>query len=211
MLTALAIVLSVAALWSLWGYFSSRVEQASYRVVRQTGDYELREYPAHLVAQTTVAGPYDEALGQGFRIVAGYIFGGNVKREGVSMTAPVTAQSAVSERVAMTAPVQAKAEGASYVISFGMPRSQTLETLPMPTDERVKIVEVPAKKFATRRFSWFRTTGRVEKMEEKLLAALSRDHVEVLGAPVYAGYNAPWTPPWLTRHEVMVEVASDQK
>jgi hypothetical protein len=89
-----------------------------------------------------------------------------------------------------------------------MPRSQTLETLPTPTDERVKIVEVPAKKFAARRFSWFRTTSRVEKMQQKLLAALGRDHVEILGAPVYAGYDAPWTPPWLTRHEVMVEVGS---
>jgi hypothetical protein len=172
--------------------------------------YEIREYPAHIVAQTTVQGSYGESMSNGFRIVAGYIFGGNTKRESIAMTAPVVAQkeegSQASERIAMTAPVVATDEGDSQVISFGMPRSYTLETLPKPNDPRVKIVMIPAKKYAVMRFSWYRSDGRVKSMREKLLSALARDGIVAEGSTAYAGYNAPWTPPWMTRNEVFVEV-----
>jgi hypothetical protein len=142
--------------------------------------------------------------------VAGYIFGGNTKRESIAMTAPVVAQkeegSQASERIAMTAPVVATDEGDSQVISFGMPRSYTLETLPKPNDPRVKIVMIPAKKYAVVRFSWYRSDARVKSMQEKLLSALARDGIVAEGSTAYAGYNAPWTPPWMTRNEVFVEV-----
>ena len=106
----------------------------------------------------------------------------------------------------MTSPVVATSEGDSQVVSFGMPRSYTLETLPTPNDERVKIVMIPAKKYAAMRFSGYRSDARVKQMQEKLLSALARDGVGAQGSAAYAGYNAPWTPPWMTRHEVMVEI-----
>ena len=200
------IILAIIVLWSAWGYFSSRVEQAEYRVVKKMSGYEIREYPAHIVAQTTVKGRYQEALNEGFRIVAGYIFGNNSKKQSIAMTAPVIEQGVSSEKISMTAPVLATTQGESHVISFNMPRSYTLQTLPEPTDSRVKIVQLPAKKFAAIKFSWLRTNEIIEKMETKLLKLLSQDNVEVLGSPMYAGYNAPWTPPWMTRNEVMVEI-----
>jgi len=200
----------ITALWSAWGFFGSRVEQADYTVVSTMEDYEIREYPAHIVAQTTIDGTYDDTLNKGFSIVAGYIFGANTRNESISMTAPVVAQSerakAVSEKIAMTAPVMATMEGASRTISFGMPRSYTLETLPTPNDPRVKIVSVPAKTYAVMQFSWFRSDARVRAMQEKLLTALTRDGVVTKGAVAYAGYNAPWTPPWMSRNEVMIEI-----
>ena len=202
----LIIIIAIIALWSAWGYFSSRVEQAEYRVVKKMSGYEIREYPAHIVAQTTVKGRYQEALNEGFRIVAGYIFGNNSKKQSIAMTAPVIEQGVTSEKISMTAPVLATTQGESHVISFGMPRSQTLQTLPEPGDSRVKIVEIPAKQFAVIKFSWLRTNNRIEKMETRLLKLISRDNVEILGSPMYAGYNAPWTPPWMTRNEVMVEI-----
>ncbi len=207
-MTILIIVLAVFVLWSFWGYFSSRVERADYKVIRSTADYEIREYPARIVAQATVLGPYQVALREGFRIVAGYIFGGNAKKESIAMTSPVTEQGGSSEKIAMTSPVLATTQGSSHVISFGMPCSYTLATLPVPTDPRVKIVTVPSQTFAVLRFSWFRTDARIQNREARLLASLARDHVSAAGSPIYAGYNAPWTPPWMTRHEVMVEVAA---
>lgn len=202
-LIALVIVL---VLWTAWGFFSSRVEQAAYTVVKEADGYEIREYPEHIVAQTTVQGAYGEALNEGFRIVAGYIFGGNTKKESIAMTAPVTDEKSTSQTIAMTAPVVAETAGEVRVISFGMPRAYTLETLPAPSDPRVKIVTVPAKKYAVLRFSWWRSDKRVQDTQDALLFALSRDGVEVVGSPAYAGYNAPWTPPWMIRNEVMVEV-----
>ena len=208
MITICIVLVVIIVLWSAWGFFGSRVEQADYTVVKKVNGYEIREYPAHIVAQTTVQGSYGESLSKGFRILAGYIFGGNAKKQSIAMTAPVLAQKGgkTSERIAMTAPVVATSEGDSQIIAFGMPRSYTLETLPTPNDPRVKIVMIPAKRYAVMRFSWFRSDARVKRMQEKLLSALARDNVVTKGSMAYAGYNAPWTPPWMTRHEVLAEI-----
>ena len=210
MINILITLVVIVLLWSIWGFFSSRVEQTDYSVVKRMNDYEIREYPAHIVAQTKVRGPYEKSMGNGFRIVAGYIFGGNTKKENIAMTVPVIAQkgerSNTSESIAMTAPVIATADGDSQLISFGMPRSYTLKTLPIPNDSRVKIVMVPAKKYGVMRFSWYRTDTRIKRMQEKLILALARDGLTSIGSPAYAGYNAPWTQPWMTRNEALVEI-----
>lgn len=207
--TLIALVVFMV-LWSIWGFIGSRVEQAEYTVVKRMAGYEIREYPAHIVAQTTVPGSFGESMSAGFRIVAGYIFGGNTKKESIAMTAPVVARKGegprASERIAMTAPVVATTGGGSQVISFGMPRSYTLDTLPKPNDTRVKIVSVPARKYAAMRFSWYRSDARVKRLQEKLLATLARDGIVAEGSTSYAGYNAPWTPPWMTRNEVLVQI-----
>lgn len=196
----------IILLWSLIGYFSSRVETADYTVLESKSGYELRLYPAHIVAQTVVTGTYSEALSQGFRIIASYIFGGNKKKESIAMTAPVIEQKSVSETIAMTSPVVASVDGESHTIAFGMPKSYTLETLPVPNDSRIQIVTIPEKKLAVLRFSWLRNAARVQTKKDELLASLKKDGVTVLGEVQYAGYSAPWTPPWMTRNEVMVEV-----
>lgn len=206
-MTISILILSIFVLWSLLGFFGSRVEQAEYRVIERRDGYEIREYGAHIVAQTTVNGVRREALNQGFRIIAGYIFGGNSTKKSIAMTAPVLAQS-TSEKIAMTAPVLAQTEGSTTIIAFGMPRAYSLETLPIPNDSRVQLVEVPKKRFAVLRFSGLRTDDRVTAMEKKLLEVLTRDGVKTIGAPAYAGYNSPWTPPWMTRNEVLEELAT---
>ena len=206
MFNLLIIILVVLILWTFWGYFSSRVEQAQYSVVEKKKKYEVRLYPKHIVAQTTVAGDRRTSLNNGFRIVAGYIFGGNEKKQSVAMTAPVVARESVSEKIAMTSPVVATKSGDSRIISFGMPRSYTLGTLPMPTDSRVKLVEIPEEKYAVMKFSWLATEKRVQRFERELAVALSIDHVETLGVVAYAGYDAPWTPPWMRRQEVLVKI-----
>lgn len=203
------IIVVVLVLWSVWGYFGSRVEQAQYTVIRSAKGYEVRTYPAHIVAQTTVTGVYRDAMNQGFRIVAGYIFGGNARKESIAMTAPVTQQElSTSQRIAMTAPVFVGMKGDTHTISFGMPSTYTMETLPTPTDSRVTLVTVSEKTYAVMKFSWYRTDARVKAKQSALIRALQRDSVEVIGNPQYAGYNAPWTPPWMMRNEVMIEVKS---
>ena len=203
-------LVAVIALWSVWGFFGSRVEQADYTVVEKMDGYEIRDYPGHIVAQTTVNGSSGESMNSGFKILAGYIFGGNKRKESIAMTAPVVAQKGevrkVSENIAMTAPVVATALGDLQTISFGMPRSYKLETLPTPDDSRVELVMIPAKKYAVMRFSWYASDSRIRNMQEKLLSMLARDGVATEGSVSYAGYNAPWTPPWMTRNEVLVEL-----
>ncbi len=206
MINIIIVFFLVFGLWSLWGYFASRVERADYTLIKKENGYEVRNYAPRILAQTKVTGPYTESMGDGFRIVAGYIFGDNTKKEKIAMTAPVTEQKAVSENIAMTAPVLVGIEGEERIVSFSMPRSYTIETLPIPNDNRVKIVEVPTQKMAVIVFSGFRTDSKIQKMKDLLKAKLEEDKIQVISTPIYAGYNGPGTPPWMTRHEVMVEI-----
>ncbi len=202
----LLLVIVIFVVWSAWGYFTSNVENTEYSVIEKRKAYEIRLYPSHIVAQTTVEGTYGEALRKGFRIIAGYIFGGNTKKQSIAMTAPVVEKSNVSENIAMTAPVVATVEGQSHTIAFGMPRSYTLDTLPTPNDSRIKLVTIPEKKMAVITFSWYRTDARVMTKKQELLDVLKKEGLTTVGETQYAGYNAPWTPPWLTHNEVMVEI-----
>ncbi len=208
MTTSLWVVVGIIGLvlaWHVWGVISSHVEQVEYAVLEKRDGYEIRLYPKHLVAQTTVTGPYRDAINQGFRIIAAYIFGSNAANTSIAMTAPVT-ETPKSEQIAMTAPVTAGLDSESRVIAFGMPKSYTRETLPRPLDSRIEIVELPEQKMAVRTFSWFTSDTRVAQQKEELLAALARDGVTATGGATYAGYNAPFTPPWLVRNEVMVQI-----
>ncbi len=191
-LVVLLIIVGLIIIWSLVGYFTSNTEQEKYSVLKKADGYEIRDYPAHIVAQTVVMGTTinGDAFNKGFSIIAGYIFGGNVKKQGIAMTAPVTAT----------------ATSTSQVVSFVMPSGYTLATLPTPNDPRIKLVEVPEQKMAVLKFSWYRTDSRFEKMKKQLFADLARDNIAVIGTPIYAGYNSPWTPPWMNRNEVMVQV-----
>ena len=47
---------------------------------------------------------------------------------------------------------------------------------------------------------------RVQSKKQELLAALKKDNVTIIGESQYPGYNAPWTPPWMTRNEVLIEI-----
>ncbi len=208
-ITILSIV-AILVLWSLWGVFASRVEQIEYTVLNENDIYQIRLYPSHIVAQATVSGFYKESRSSGFRIVAGYIFGGNTKKESIAMTAPVLTESAIeenlSEKIAMTAPVLVETGQNLQTISFAMPKSYTMETLPTPNDSRVQIVQIPEKKFAVLKFSGYRSDNRIKKKEMQLRSALERDGMTIQGSVAYAGYNAPGTPPWMTRNEVLLEV-----
>ena len=189
--------------WHIWGYFSSRVEQAAYEVLERRPAYEIRRYAPHIEARVEVKGPPEKALNDGFRILAGYIFGGNTKRQRVAMTAPVLRADSSPEKIPMTAPVTAQARGDAYTIAFVMPSRSTLDTLPSPHDSRIELIEVPERAVAAIRFSGSYSDKRIRKYQGKLATALKADGVVTVGEPYFAGYNAPWTPPWMMRNEVL--------
>ncbi len=187
------------------------VEKPDYVVVEEIGDgMEIREYPSLILAQTTVAGDREKAVSAGFRILADYIFGNNQSQDKIAMTAPVT--QARSEKIAMTAPVtQTMEAGGDWIVAFIMPSEYALETLPLPNDARVRIVETGPRRVAAIRFSGRLTDRNFEKHRAELEAALATTSHAPSGAPEFAYYNAPFTPPFLRRNEVMIPLAADQQ
>ena len=182
------------------------VEEPKFTPVLREGDFELRDYPALVVAEVTVTGDQKEAASKGFRLLAGYIFGGNKRRQSIAMTAPV-AQQAASQKIAMTAPVaQTQTTAGAWVVRFTMPSAYTLQTLPVPDDASVNLRNIAPARFAVLRFSGLAQPADVEARSNELLGLVKSHRLRVIGAVTLAQYNPPWTLWFLRRNEVMVEV-----
>ena len=182
-------------------------EQPSYQVVLKEDNKEIRKYESHIIAKTTITGDFKDAQSKGFRILAGYIFGKNKSQESIPMTAPVV-QGPQSEKISMTAPVViAPAENKSWTMTFSMPSHFTLKTLPLPTDKRVEIEVVKERFVAAITYSGFWGEERNREEASKLLTWIkSYADYEVISAPMFAGYNPPWTLPFLRRNEMLIEL-----
>jgi hypothetical protein len=206
-ITLILILFLFLVIWSFWGFFSSRVEQADYKVVEKKPNYEIRFYPAHILAQTTVGGSYRQALNKGFRIVAGYIFGENVQNQKIAMTAPVTEQSATSEKIAMTAPVAQTETAGQWLVRFTMPRQYTLAGLPQPDDAAVKLRQTPPARFAVIRFSGLAKPAAFAARTADLNRWIAQRSLHPTGPATLAQYDPPWTIWFMRRNEVMIPIA----
>lgn len=180
-------------------------EEPQYTVLRSDADFEIRRYAPYIVAETVVTNADQESgTNVGFRRLAGFIFGNNRTKESIEMTAPVT--TARSEKIAMTAPVETSLKGDDMVMAFMMPSEYTLETLPEPTDPDVVIRSVPERVMAVIKFSGSWSEERFQEKTGMLQEWLTKHDIQATGAPVVARYNAPWTPWFLRRNEVQIEV-----
>lgn len=65
-------------------------QEPRFDIEKRVNGMEIRRYEARIAAQTTVTGVEASARSQGFRRLAGYIFGGNHKKSKIAMTAPVS-------------------------------------------------------------------------------------------------------------------------
>jgi hypothetical protein len=203
-------LLAALALSLLAGAPAMATPEPSYTRVSATGGIEVRDYAPQIIAEVVVRGGRGEAASRGFRPLANFIFGANAPRAKIAMTAPVT-QSPVGqkqgEKIAMTAPVLQTREGEPWRVGFIMPEGYTMETLPRPNDPNVRLREEPARRMAVIRFSGFAPEDRLDRQSEALERAVAAQGLRPVGAPIYAFYDPPWTPPWMRRNEIMVEVA----
>ncbi len=191
---------------ALIGTQAMAVEEPAFRIVSQEGDFELRDYPALVVAEVTVTGDQGQAAGQGFRLLAGYIFGGNRRRQGIAMTAPV-AQAPTSQKIAMTAPVTQIQGAKDWIVRFTMPAAYSLDSLPVPNDPRVHLRQLPPTRLAVLRFSGVAREKAVAARTADLEAQARARGLRVVGPVSLAQYNPPWTPWFMRRNEVMIPVA----
>lgn len=191
------------------GPVMSNVERPQYKVTQSDGNIEIRTYAPMIIAEVSVQGEREQAIGDGFRILADYIFGNNSAKESVAMTAPVQQQSSkkIAQKIAMTAPVQQQESQEGWRVSFVMPSKYTLQTLPYPNDARVLLKEVPAKRFVVIEFSGKNTAANIQRHEKQLLDYVEQNNISIKNAPKYAFYNPPWTLPFLRRNEIMLEIA----
>ncbi|MGX1162162.1 SOUL heme-binding protein [Arthrobacter sp. SLBN-100] len=187
-------------------------EQQPYELVHRYPHFELRRYPAHVVAEVHVNASFDRAGSAAFRYLFNYISGSNVARQKLAMTAPVIRATGPSQKLAMTAPVLQSGplwgsdEPADVVVAFVLPAGLTAETAPVPTDPRVQIRQVQGSLTAALRFLGRGTAAAFERRNTGLQAALALAGLEAVGAPRFAGFDPPFKPWFLRRNEVVQDV-----
>lgn len=202
-------LIALSTVLAFWTTNVMAIEQPEYVVLYESDEYEIRRYEAYIVAETVVDGDFRSSGGRAFRILAGYIFGDNRAGQKMQMTAPVESRPADEGiRMNMTAPVESSqaGQGDGYVYRFVMERKYDFHELPEPADSRVELRRIPARVMAVHRYSGFWSEANYENNEQVLLEALRADGIDVIGTPLLARYNGPFTPFFLRRNEVMVEV-----
>lgn len=205
--TRLAVILMLFI--SFAGGAAMAVEEPKFVSVKKVGTIELRDYPALIAAEVTVGGTRAEASNAGFRLLAGYIFGGNTRKQSIEMTAPVVQKGQASEKIVMTAPVIMNDTNGQWIVRFIMPSGYTMETLPEPNDPKVRLVPVVPVRMAVIRFSGLAREGDVESNTKTLQQFISSEKLNATGSASLARYDPPWTLWFMRRNEIMIAVSRD--
>lgn len=192
---------------SIFGIRTS--EEATYHVLAEYDQIEIREYGELVVVETDVDASYEEAGNIAFKKLFAYISGENISKTKIAMTAPVMSReefAADGEKVAMTSPVLGEKQGQGWRYSFVLPANYTPETAPLPTNPEVKLAVIPGKKVAVIRYSGSWKEQAMREKSEELIEWIRINGLERLSSPRSAGYDPPWTLPFLRRNEIMIDV-----
>ena len=176
---------------SFAGPIMSKVEEPEYVVEASDSNIEIRNYSSMILAEVEVKGRREDAIREGFRIIADYIFGHN----------------ASSKEISMTAPVQQQQVNNNWRVSFVMPSEYSRNSLPKPFKENLFIRELSPTRYVVIKFSGFSTKDNLERHETALSVFVKNNSLKVVGTPKYAFYNPPWTLPFMRRNELMLQLA----
>ena len=199
-------IVLVAAFILIGARNTMATEEAKYTVVKKDDSFEIRDYAPHVLAEIIVEGELENAGSKAFNSLFRYISGDNHTRNKVAMTAPVS-QQPVSQKINMTAPVGQQRVNNKWAVSFMMPDSYTLETLPVPDNSNVTLRQVPAHRIAAVRYSGFWSEKSYLENKSQLETWINKNKLLIVGDAVWARYDAPFTPWFLRRNEILIPVA----
>jgi hypothetical protein len=185
---------------------SHATEEPTFTVQRNLDGIELREYAPYTVAEVLVAADANDAGNRAFPILAGYIFGKNKGERKMAMTAPVT-QAAVPMKLEMTAPVTQTPTAGGYLVQFVLPKGITTANAPEPLDARVMLRDVPVKRVAVIRYSGLWSESNYNEHLAQLQKGLRAANIAWTGEPVLSRYDPPFTPWFLRRNEIWLDLA----
>jgi len=203
---ARVLLLTLAMLCS--GGLSLAYEEPAYSVIKTYPAFELRQYDAYVVAETQVAGAFDDVGSQAFRRLFRYISADQRPQGKIAMTTPVIQQPmAAGEKTGDEGATPADTD-TRYRFAFVMPDEYTLDDLPKPDNVNIQLNSIPARLMAARRYSGTWSEERYRKNQQQLLEAVLAAGLKTLGTPIFARYNAPFSLWFLRRNEVLIEVAA---
>ncbi len=185
-------------------------EEAQYTVLLKEDNFEVRAYTPHILAETIVEGEFDGAGSKAFGRLFKYITGNNTSQQNIQMTAPV-AQAPQSEKIKMTSPVAQQPVNDNWAISFMMPASYSLKTLPEPKDPSIVLRQVPARQMAALRYSGVWSEASYARHKLSLETWVKAQDFTVTGDAIWARYDPPFKPWFLRRNEILIPIAPPQQ
>ena len=193
---------------SLINFRVMATEEPEFTLISQENAIEVREYQPKIIARVEVEGDFDDASSKGFKLLADYIFGNNVlngETQKISMTAPVE-MTPLAEGIVMTSAIMKSEVNDKWQVNFVMPKEYSLDTLPRPNNEQVKIIEIPKEKYAVIVFSGLVRDSSYSEKAQLLNDFIMTNNFTQLEAIKIARYNPPWTLPFFRRNELMVKI-----
>tara|TARA_B100000674_G_scaffold226405_2_gene186068 strand:+ start:5536 stop:6123 length:588 start_codon:yes stop_codon:yes gene_type:complete len=184
---AVLVIFIIVQIFALRAQYN--IETYPYKVLKEYEEFEVRIYEATLFTSVKLTSDkYEESSSKGFRILAGYIFGGNERNEKISMTSPVT----ISLEDSMT-------------MMFMVPKKLKKEELPRPNQPEIEFKQVPAKKMAAISFGGWANNEKIEKYKEQLIEYLNAKDINYADRFYFFGYNSPYEV-FNRKNEVLVEL-----
>ena len=178
-------IISIAALGLIIISNAMAVEEVEYETIKVNEVYEVRKYSDRLAIETLSTNQ-----NSGFRKLFNYISGKNQKNEEIKMTAPVT---------------QVKKNG-NMTMQFYLPSKFSKENTPDPSSSDVKVLNIKGGYYAVIKYSGMASDKNFIKHKNILEGELKKNNILILGPPIKATYNSPFTLPMLRRNEAMFEI-----
>ena len=189
LVSACSIILLIPAI-------GNAIESLGFERIDQLGEVEVRIYERHLLASIDVNSSFKDAGNAAFRPLFRYISGRNADEQEIAMTAPVI-QSA------------SRKDEAAWTVSFVMPASLLDTGAPRPNTERVEIIERSERLIAALPYNGSWRVGLFEEHKEALIQQLERSPYSICGEVMWARHNAPFTPWFLKKNEVLIPVCRE--
>lgn len=170
------------------------IETYSYSVEKKYDAFEIRNYAASLFTSVKLnTKDYSTSSSKGFSILAGYIFGGNDKKQ----------------KIAMTSPVAMSLED-SITMMFLVPKQYKKDALPQPNQSQIKFREEPAKRVAAITFGGWANDDKIAEYKAELMAALDAENIKYSNHFYFLGYNPPYEV-FGRKNEIIVELKTEDK
>lgn len=190
LIAPLLAVFSLLALSACSVFGDVNVKVAPYRVIEAEGIFEVRHYEKLVLVSTDMPKGMDIVKAPFFRLFD-YISGNNEKAEKIAMTAPVFMEQAGQATEAM---------------SFVLPTDLSLSTAPVPSDPEVKLTKLSNYRVAVISFSGFLNQETISTNRALLEDWITDRGLEMTGKVKAAGYNPPFTLPFLRRNEIIIPI-----
>ena len=166
-------------------------EEPDYTVLKKESEIEIRQYKNFLTASIEMEGDRKKAIGKGFRFLFKYISGENKNKESISMTIPVMQKSSGNNK---------------WNVSFVVPKKFDIKNAPQPDNVNIQLKNNSDLKVIAITFSGLFSDGNIQENETKLRNYIKEQGIKIEEPAIYAGYNAPWSPWFLKRNEVMFKL-----